>query len=104
VGPLLCRTEDGPYYHPGLLVDLVCWFVLVVLTLITATYFTRLNAKHAAARRAVGKTELVADDSLEDARTAAERRQARVGDSERANERAFDDLTDLQNEDFMYAL
>jgi hypothetical protein len=102
VGPLLYRTEDAPDYHPGLLSNLVCWIVLAVLTLVTAAYLRVLNARHAALRRAAGKSEPATDESLEDARVAAERRRARG--HEIANAHAFDDLTDCQNEDFMYAL
>ena len=87
--------------------SLACWIALAVLSLITAAYLAFLNKRHAARRIAVGKAGVVVDASLED---YAGRRTATEGGVEKqqgetlANERAFDDLTNLQNEDFIYAL
>ena len=74
----------------------------------TAAYLALLNTRHAAARRRLGKAADVVDASLETAEAAARLQETAVG-MEKAeggtlNRRAFDDLTDTQNEDFLYVL
>ncbi|EJD48687.1 MFS general substrate transporter [Auricularia subglabra TFB-10046 SS5] len=99
VGPLINKTEDKPYYRNGLIACLICWIALLVFTLITAAYLAWLNQRHSKERVRVGKSAVVVDRSLE---------QYRASDSEKdgnaANDRAFDDVTDLKNEDFIYVL
>ncbi|CAE6422410.1 unnamed protein product [Rhizoctonia solani] len=112
VGPLLYKTTDAPYYHRGLISNLICWIILAVLIPVTALYLTFLNKRHAAARRRAGKKAEVIDTSLEDskrAREAAKENERAEGDENggpkrRLNDQAFNDLTDLQNEDFIYVL
>ncbi|QRV93342.1 major facilitator superfamily transporter [Ceratobasidium sp. AG-Ba] len=110
VGPLLYRTIDAPYYHRGLISNIACWTAFAVLTPTMALYLSFLNRKHAAARRRAGKKAVVIDTSLEDskaARAAAEKNNAGEGEEvlkRRLNDQAFNDLTDLQNEDFIYVL
>lgn len=75
-----------------------------------ALYLSFKNKQHAAARRRAGKKAIVIDASLEDskaARAAAEKNNAVEGEEvvkRRLNDQAFNDLTDLQNEDFIYVL
>ncbi|CAE6444321.1 unnamed protein product [Rhizoctonia solani] len=112
VGPLLYKTTDAPYYHRGLIANLICWIILAVLTPVTALYLAFLNKQHAASRRRAGKKAEVIDTSLEDskrARQAAKENEKPEGDESgglkrRLNDQAFNDLTDLQNEDFIYVL
>ncbi|KAF8754606.1 Major Facilitator Superfamily [Rhizoctonia solani] len=132
VGPLLYKTTDAPYYHRGLIAkqvasepapdylliydphlsSLICWIILAVLTPVTALYLAFLNKQHASARRRAGKKAEVIDTSLEDskhARQAAKENEKSDGDESegtkrRLNDQAFNDLTDLQNEDFIYVL
>ncbi|KAG9120726.1 hypothetical protein FRC07_003662 [Ceratobasidium sp. 392] len=110
VGPLLYRTVDAPYYHRGLISNIACWVALAVLSPIMALYLSFMNKQHAAARRRAGKKVVVIDTSLEDskaAREAAEKNNTVEGDEvvkRRLNDQAFNDLTDLQNEDFIYVL
>lgn len=92
-------------------VSLACWIALAVCVLITAAYLTYLNKRHANTRRRLGKTAELIDASLEDSKTAAklqlanEEKSKSEGASPAAvNSRAFDDLTDVQNEDFIYVL
>ena len=78
----------------------------------TALYLSFLNKKHAAARRRAGKKANVIDTSLEDterAREVAKQNEESEGGEDgsqkrRLNDQAFNDLTDLQNEDFIYVL
>ncbi|KAG8723715.1 hypothetical protein FRC09_002053 [Ceratobasidium sp. 395] len=127
VGPLLYRTVDAPYYHRGLISKYVCsslgecvyikdgssiacWVALAVLTPTMALYLSFMNKQHAAARRRAGKKAIVIDTSLEnskEAREAAEKNNTIEGEKavkRRLNNQAFNDLTDLQNEDFIYVL
>lgn len=69
---------------------------------ITAIYLTYLNKQHAAARKRSGKSSEMVDTSLEKSGRAREIQKTQQEDGMHA--RAFDDVTDLQNEDFMYAL
>jgi hypothetical protein len=75
---------------------LICWIALSVLTLFTAAYLAFLNNRQAAKRVRLGKVGKIVDASLEEYR--------RHGEGEAANEKAFDDLTDTKNEDFIYVL
>ncbi|KAF7321795.1 Allantoate permease [Mycena kentingensis (nom. inval.)] len=102
LGPLVYKTSEKPYYHSGLVCDLVCWIVLAVLTLVTAAYLMYLNKRHAARRAALGKVANIVDASL-DTVEAANLRKLRDGE-QAENLQAFDDLTDRANEDFVYVL
>ncbi|KAL0579642.1 hypothetical protein V5O48_002338 [Marasmius crinis-equi] len=106
VGPLLYRTEDKPYYHPGLIADLICWIAVAVLTIITAAYLAYLNKRHEATRVRMGKAGKVVDRSLEayKAREVGEKEGREGEEVNPRNDQAFDDLTDLRNEDFIYVL
>ncbi|KAI0825979.1 major facilitator superfamily domain-containing protein [Irpex lacteus] len=111
VGPLLYTSEEAPEYRRGLIASLVCWVGLAATILITAAYLSFLNRKHAKARHRAGKAADIVDTSLESAKDA-ERLQQLNRDKEREegadptvlNAKAFDDLTDTKNEDFIYVL
>jgi hypothetical protein len=62
---------------------------------VTAAFLAFRNRQHAAIRASLGKTANVVDTSLE-----------KHTDNEIAarNDQAFHDLTDSQNEDFLFAL
>lgn len=102
LGPLVYKTQDKPFYKPGLVCDLICWILLSVLTLVTAAYLAFLNKRHAARRVALGKTGNVVDTSLET--MGAENRRAGQEGETAENLQSFDDLSDLVNEDFIYVL
>ncbi|KAF9006033.1 major facilitator superfamily domain-containing protein [Cyathus striatus] len=95
LGPLLYTTEEKPYYRRGLVANLICWICLAVLTLIMAALLTVRNRQHARTRINLGKSAVVVDNSLEETVE-----QQRAGQ----NDQAFLDLTDSQNEDFIFAL
>ncbi|TFK64965.1 MFS general substrate transporter [Pluteus cervinus] len=101
VGPLLYRTQDKPYYLRGLVADLICWIALAVLTLMTAAFLQFRNKQHEDARRRLGKVAVIVDTSLEEYAVQAE--MTKTGQLV-SNDQAFDDLTDGQNEDFIFAL
>jgi hypothetical protein len=60
-----------------------------------------LNKKHANRRTQLGKSAVVVDRSMMNARERAIDEE--VDDSDgRSGEKAFDDMTDLKNEDFIF--
>ncbi|KAF7311003.1 hypothetical protein HMN09_00643700 [Mycena chlorophos] len=101
VGPFLYTTAQAPLYHEGLESSLVCFAVLAGLMCFTAFYLNILNRQQIVRRIANGKTGELVDASLEETKDAGAAQQAN-GAQFGAN--AFDDLTDRQNEDFIYVL
>ncbi|KAG6836539.1 hypothetical protein H0H93_006919 [Arthromyces matolae] len=96
-GPLLYTTAEKPYYHRGLISNLICWIILAILTLFTAALLAFKNRQHAKRRAALGKPDVIVDMSLE-------KRANYNVDNGPSNDQAFLDLTDSQNEDFIFAL
>ncbi|KAL5526554.1 hypothetical protein ACEPAF_8278 [Sanghuangporus sanghuang] len=103
VGPQVYKTNMKPRYTPGLVTDLVCWIVLAVLAGFTGLYLHYLNRRQAAKRLRKGKTATVVDTSILSIEEAARAREINEKAGE-TNDQAFDDLTDFQNEDFVYVL
>ncbi|KAI1642301.1 MFS general substrate transporter [Daldinia loculata] len=106
VGPMLYSQTEAPGYTKGLRSNLALYIVL--------------NAGHAKRRVAMGKSAVIVDTSLDSAEVAAAQqtrddvdknaKNAEEGDVavasnegvERPGERAFENLTDLQNEEFVF--
>ncbi|KAF8210569.1 MFS general substrate transporter [Mycena galopus ATCC 62051] len=104
LGPLVYKTQDKPYYKPGLTCDLICWVLLAFFTVVTAGYLKYLNKRHADRRVALGKPAKIHDTSLETVKEGIARRATDVSTANAQNLQSFDDLTDLVNEDFIYCL
>ncbi|KAI1397772.1 MFS general substrate transporter [Hypoxylon fuscum] len=122
VGPLLYTERDAPSYARGLRSNLALYIAIIVLVVVTTFYLKMLNKNHAKRRVAMGKSAVIVDTSLdspEEEAAAAERREhenvtgAEEGDAtatapddevERPGDRAFENLTDLQNEEFVFVL
>ena len=115
VGPLLYTTAEKPGYHRGLRSNLALYVVIVLLCIITTLYLYALNKAHSKKRVAMGKSAVIIDESLDAPEEIERRRAARalagegnapegvaaVSDS-RVGERAFENLTDLKNEEFVF--
>lgn len=71
---------------------------------ITAAYLHYLNKKQAARRRRMGKAAEVIDTSILTIEAAAIARHEKNEKEGVTNDQAFDDLTDFENEDFVYVL
>lgn len=106
IGPHLYTTAEKPLYRRGLISNL-CLFVILIILIIACTFYLMfLNRKHANRRQELGKSAIVADRSMMNARE----RIAAGGEAELdgdegyglGGEKAFDDLTDLKNEDFVF--
>ncbi|RMZ84112.1 hypothetical protein DV738_g706, partial [Chaetothyriales sp. CBS 135597] len=107
VGPNLYTTDEAPRYVRGLLSNLALFIVLVVLYAIQVVYLIVLNKKHGTRREEAGKSRDIVDESMQKIHSKAagpkvqEGQQATTEQIE-ATDKAFDDRTDWQNEDFVY--
>lgn len=104
IGPNLFKTSEAPRYAEGLRADLILFVIIILLVATGAAWIRILNKKHAAARERVGKSAKVIDLSMEDNKALVEHHEL-VNDGAAAGgvgDRAFDDVTDLVNEDFIY--
>ncbi|KAJ6183699.1 hypothetical protein N7519_005000 [Penicillium mononematosum] len=101
LGPNLYTTNEAPLYRRGLLSNLAMFCVLIGLTGANIAYMYFLNKKHEKKRVALGKDAKIVDQSMQTI-------QAVSGDAKEdlpqqaADDNSWKDLTDLQNEDFVY--
>ncbi|KAK6953681.1 hypothetical protein Daesc_005986 [Daldinia eschscholtzii] len=122
IGPLLYSQTEAPGYARGLRSNLALYIVIIVFVVIITIYLKVLNANHAKRRVAMGKSAVIVDTSLDPSEDAAvvQQNSDGVGKNTRKTEngnatagtptkgveipgeRAFEDLTDLQNEEFVF--
>jgi hypothetical protein len=102
VGPKLYNETQKPRYTSGLVSNLILFILIIVLVAFGAAWVTFLNKRHAAARVRIGKSATVVDLSMENKHALFQREHTEVGAG--IGKRAFDDVTDLKNEDFIYVL
>ncbi|KAG5799033.1 hypothetical protein H9Q69_001973 [Fusarium xylarioides] len=129
VGPLLYSPDEAPAYTRGLRSNLALYIVVIALVVVTSLHLTRLNRLHSQRRVALGKSAVLVDRSLETAeeaeriehmerslrggvlREAEDNEDGRVADAgdlegEQADrkdeDKGFGDITDLENEDFLF--
>lgn len=101
VGPLLFKPSEKPKYARGVKVNLALFIVLAALIVAGMGLIKVLNVRQAAKRKAVGKSEVIKDMSMTsrkkvDGEAVLNQAEDNVG------EKAFEDVTDLKNEDFIY--
>jgi hypothetical protein len=107
IGPHLYTPEEAPRYYRGIRSNLALFVVIIVLVGVGALYITYLNKRHAAARERVGKSAHVVDLSMAKSSKLAGEDGVAMNDGKAAGgvgDKAFDDVTDLKNEDFIYVL
>jgi len=110
VGPQLYLEAEKPYYHTGLTGNLVFLCILAGTVIAQAAYLHYLNIQNAKRRKAAGKAGPAIDYSLVHSSKWAEMRakdaaaRAQLGHIEHFNDKAFDDMTDRQNDDFVFCL
>jgi hypothetical protein len=127
IRPNLYTPAEAPAYARGLRSNLALFIVLIVLAVLTNLYLRYLNRVHAAERQRLGKSAVLVDESMVEGRkldatasaTAAAKLDGGVGRAEGAEtteeageeavrpaaatgEKAFEDVTDLRNEEFIY--
>ncbi|KAJ5672255.1 hypothetical protein N7507_001382 [Penicillium longicatenatum] len=101
IGPNLYTTEEAPLYHRGLLSNLSLFCVLWLLIMMNMAYLSFLNKKHEKKRVALGKDAKIVDHSMFAVGTVPIDKDG-MPVQQVANDNAFKDLTDWQNEDFVY--
>ncbi|KAJ7282799.1 MFS general substrate transporter [Mycena rebaudengoi] len=101
VGPFLYTTQQAPLYARGLTSSLICFAILGGCFIVTGLYLALLNRQQQKRRAALGRSGVLVDASLERTEDAAAAQKSN-GATFGAN--AFDDLTDRENEDFIYVL
>ncbi|KAJ5294783.1 hypothetical protein N7508_009604 [Penicillium antarcticum] len=100
LGPNLYTTNDAPLYRRGLLSNLAMFCVLILLIGANMAYLYFLNKKHEQRRVAVGKSAKVVDQSMQTVQVATDDKEALP--AQQMVDNAWKDLTDWQNEDFVY--
>jgi len=102
IGPHLFTPAEAPMYSKGLRANLALFIAIVVIVISATAYIKILNRNHAARRVALGKPAEVVDLSMETEHTLKETGQALNAEDGGLGEKAFCDMTDLENEDFIY--
>ncbi|UKZ45908.1 hypothetical protein TrVGV298_000102 [Trichoderma virens] len=104
IGPQLFKPSEKPRYDRGLRSNLALFVVLAVLIVAGMLWIKVLNTRQAARRRALGKSEVIRDLSMMDRKggdNEYEEEGMNIAD-DNVGDKAFEDVTDLQNEDFIY--
>jgi hypothetical protein len=108
IGPHLYTPEEAPRYYRGIRSNLALFVVIILLVGVGALYITYLNKRHAKERERLGKSAYVVDLSMaKSSKLASEEDGGVINDGKAAGgvgDKAFDDVTDLKNEDFIYVL
>lgn len=102
VGPLLFRPDEKPRYTRGLTANLALFVILIVLIAVGMLLIKILNRRHAAMRKALGKVEHPQDLSMADQKNLSDSDGVLNQGEAGVGENAFDDVTDVKNEDFIY--
>ncbi|EHA54199.1 MFS transporter [Pyricularia oryzae 70-15] len=103
IGPLLFNQVDAPYYHSGLTKVMGITCALVAAIGLQAANLVFLNKMQEKRRVANGKPRKIKDLSMQhDYAQAAETEQEEGEGGVRLGENAFMDLTDRQNDEFVY--
>ncbi|KAK5152315.1 hypothetical protein LTR04_006459 [Oleoguttula sp. CCFEE 6159] len=104
VGPHLYTPSEAPRYLRGLVSNLVMFLVIILLVVLTTLYLMFLNKRHAKRRVQVGKSAEIVDQSMMDKKTwnKSEGGAHSGNNGQQLFEKAFDDETDLKNEDFIF--
>jgi hypothetical protein len=107
IGPHLYTPEEAPRYYRGIRSNLALFVVIILLVGVGALYITYLNKRHAKERERLGKSAYVVDLSMAKSSKLASEEGGAINDGKAAGgvgDKAFDDVTDLKNEDFIYVL
>lgn len=104
VGPLLFSSEDAPEYHPGLRACLGIFSALAAIVLIQWANLWFLNQQQARRRVRNGKSAKIIDHSMQrDFNGIEENVEDEAGQQvAHAGAHVKEDLTDRQNDEFVY--
>lgn len=97
IGPLLFNSNDAPYYKPGLekTMGITCALIAIICMQTVNLFF--LNKMQERKRVRNGKPAKIHDSSMEHRYVAAS-----DNDGVQLGENAFLDMTDTQNDEFVY--
>ncbi|CBX97605.1 hypothetical protein IAQ61_001184 [Plenodomus lingam] len=107
IGPLLYSVDDAPLYRPGLISNLVMFILVAIIAMLIPMYLALLNKRHAKRREALGKSAVRIDESMLKKNEmvqgkGVELESGEVEGGRQERDLGFSDLTDMQNEDFIY--
>ncbi|KAH7099683.1 putative MFS transporter [Auriculariales sp. MPI-PUGE-AT-0066] len=103
VSPHLFQAGDAPNYKPALRSILAFFVANATTVVLTILYLTFLNKRHERSRVAEGKPAKIKDLSMAHARSKAGDAESQVTVvDERLGTQAFLDLTDMENNEFIY--
>lgn len=103
VGPLLFSKEDAPAYLPGLRACLGIFAAMVAIVLIQWANLMVLNKMQGRRRVRNGKRAEVVDHSMQDRYHGMEEDNVvEEAETEQVGNNAFLDLTDRENDEFVY--
>jgi len=110
VGPLMFNSADKPYYKPGLSGCLACFCILLVVYTLQILNLMYLNKRKEKQRVANGKPAKLRDLSMNHRFEQANHQTLAGGETEvgaqhaHLGDIAFLDLTDQENDEFVYVL
>ncbi|OIW27878.1 MFS general substrate transporter [Coniochaeta ligniaria NRRL 30616] len=110
VGPQLYSPSQAPEYRPGLTANLILFVIEAIISILCMLYLKFLNKRHARQREQAGKSANVVDESMMDKSNVRSGKAVAIELEEAgqtnaraiAEDKGFDDTTDLENEDFIY--
>lgn len=106
IGPLLYSTDQAPLYRSGLISNLVMFVLVAVLAIVIWLYLLLLNRRHARRRAELGKAADKIDESMVGKEKIGATKAVELEEAHQAgvasNANGFTDMTDLQNEDFVF--
>ncbi|KAH8681800.1 major facilitator superfamily domain-containing protein [Xylariales sp. PMI_506] len=108
IGPLLYSTEDAPLYRKGLIANLAMFATVGIVSSLIPFYLMYLNKKHEKKRIALGKFGQITDESMMRKVDLVESKTVELEEDIRHRHLSVDqdnglhDVTDLENEDFIY--
>ncbi|KAJ4366425.1 hypothetical protein N0V83_008061 [Neocucurbitaria cava] len=110
IGPLLYSLDDAPLYRPGLISNLVMFVLVALVALAIPVYLKVLNGRHERRREELGKSRVRVDESMLKKGEIGVAKEVEMegggggggGEQRAVLDNGFADLTDIQNEDFIY--
>ncbi|KAF3761646.1 allantoate permease [Cryphonectria parasitica EP155] len=108
IGPLLYSTDEAPLYRKGLIADLCMFVVVGIVSGLIPLYLMYLNKRHAKRREELGKSAAIVDESMVKKEKIEESKAVELEDAQAPQLRSLEednalhDVTDLNNEDFIY--
>lgn len=102
VGPLLFSEKDAPAYHPGLRACLGIFVALVAVVFIQWGNLVVLNRTQERRRVRNGKPAKMVDRSMMDQYQEEGHQEDREDGEQQIGDNAFLDLTDRENDEFVY--